>query len=203
MTGRKPIIALDCDGVLLDYNLALAKHWGRFTGIEPAEIDPLAYWYLDRWNIQRLTGERLAQWRDFLDDEFWSTIPAFPGAVQACQSLHESGFELVCVTALSDRFAEARQKNLRDHGLPITQLYTTGRGLGQNSPKKAILDALSPIAFVDDYLPYFEGVDSQIHTALILREPNGSPNTGPGLNAISSTYSTLAEFTQRWLTRQT
>ena len=46
---------MDCDGVLLDYNLALAKHWGQFTGTQQAEVDPLAYWNLDRWKIQRLT----------------------------------------------------------------------------------------------------------------------------------------------------
>jgi hypothetical protein len=55
LKGKKSIIALDCDGVLLDYNLALAKHWGRFTGTQPVEIDPLSYWNLDRWNIQLLT----------------------------------------------------------------------------------------------------------------------------------------------------
>ena len=54
LNGKKSIIASDCEGVLLNY-LALAKHWGRFTGTQPAEIDPLAYWNLDRWNIQRLT----------------------------------------------------------------------------------------------------------------------------------------------------
>jgi len=38
------IIALDADGVLLDYGLAYAGAWQKAFGTYPAERDPLAYW---------------------------------------------------------------------------------------------------------------------------------------------------------------
>ena len=203
MPFKKPLIALDCDGVLLDFNLAYAKVWERFTGIYPTQLDPMAYWHIDRWSVRKLSGEHLAHFQVFFDSDFWSTIPPVPGAVQACNCFHQQGYELVCVTALNESLAGARLKNLQDHGFPIEKVYATGNSAGQHSPKKEIVHALSPVAFVDDYLPYFNGIDSSIHTALILREPNGSPNTGSGLEAISSVHLNLVAFTEWWLARQT
>ena len=37
------IIALDCDGVLLDYDRAYASAWQRAFGEFPREVEPLAY----------------------------------------------------------------------------------------------------------------------------------------------------------------
>jgi len=45
---KKPLIALDGDGVLLDYNLAYAKAWEKATGTYPLERDAKAYWPIDR-----------------------------------------------------------------------------------------------------------------------------------------------------------
>jgi hypothetical protein len=195
------IIALDCDGVLLDYNLAYAKAWGRFAGAHPAERDSNAYWHIDRWDVERLAGERLAQFRVFFDAEFWASILPIAGAVEACQRLHDHGHELVCVTAIDEHFVEARLKNLRDHGFPIERVFATGNLPGKQSPKAQIIDEIKPVAFVDDYLPYMTGIRSETHTALILREPNGSPNIGPGLAAVGSTHSDLAAFSGWWLAR--
>jgi len=197
MSIKKPVIALDCDGVLLDYNLAYAKVWSRFTRKSPKEIDPQAYWHTDRWNVRQLSGEHLAHFRAFFDADFWSSIPPIQGAAEACKRLHEHGYELVCVTALNKTLADARLKNLRDHGFPIEKVHAVDAG--QSSPKKAIVHEINPVAFVDDFLPYFHGIDRGIHTALILREPNGSPNTGPGLDAVNSTHENLAAFAQWWL----
>ena len=107
------------------------------------------------------------------------------------------------MSALHDQFSKARLKNLRDHGFPIEKVFTTGNLPGEHSPKAKIIDEIKPVAFVDDYLPYMSGIRSETHTALILREPNGSPNTGPGLDSVGSTHVNLAAFTEWWLARQT
>lgn len=150
LNSKKTIIELDCDGVLLDYNLAYAKVWERFTGVYPKELDPMAYWHTDRWNVRRLTGENLEHLRALFNEDFWATIPPIPGAVDACHLLHARGYELVCVSALHDRFSEARLKNLRDHGFPIERVFTTGNMPGEQSPKAQIIDEIKPVAFVDD-----------------------------------------------------
>jgi len=48
------IIALDADGVLLDYNAAYRFAWYRAFGELPELLDANAYWAIDRWNVRRL-----------------------------------------------------------------------------------------------------------------------------------------------------
>jgi len=194
------IIAVDADGVLLDYNLAYASAWERVFGERPALKRPDAYWAMDRWGVASLQGEALNRFRTSFDAQFWSSIPAIDGALQACEQLCAAGYELVCVSAIQPQFAEARQTNLRKLGFPISRVVaTSGRADPGPSPKAQTLAQLRPLAFVDDFLPYFDGVDARIHKALVLREQGGSPNTGPGLQAIDSTHATLADFSRWWL----
>nr|WP_297353759.1 HAD family hydrolase [uncultured Caldimonas sp.] len=196
---KKPVIALDADGVLLDYNLAYARAWERAFGHYPVERDPQAYWAIDRWHVERLAGERLERLRASFDDAFWTSVPAMAGAVNACHALHAAGYELVCVSALKARHAEARLRNLRAHGFPIDRVIATGNTTGVRSPKAEALDELRPVAFVDDYLPYLAGVSPSVHCALVMRQRNGSPNEGELLTMAHSQHEDLADFAQWWL----
>lgn len=195
----KPTIALDADGVLLDYHQAYAGAWERAFGSRPVLRDPMAYWPMDRWDVKRVSGAALAQLRSCFDEAFWSAIPALPGAVEACHRLVDAGFRLVCVSAVDARFAAARARNLAALGFPLEDLVATGNEVAGVSPKADALSKLKPAAFVDDFLPYHLGVPVHIHKALILREPNGSPNTGPGLAAVDSLHVNLAAFVESWL----
>jgi hypothetical protein len=196
---NKKIIALDADGVLLDYNLAYASAWQRAFGQYPGEKDPNAYWALDRWDVARLDGEGLAKFKLSFDESFWSSIPAITGALDACQFLDAAGFELICVTALPTKYGQARQKNLRDLGFPVHKVYTADIHFSDRSPKADLLNCLKPVAFVDDYLPFLLGVDNSIHSALIHRRATQSPNTGEFINAATSQHDDLWEFSRFWL----
>lgn len=103
------IITLDADGVLLDYSSAYAKAWERYSGLAPMEHQPYAYWPMERWGVPRLEGQDLVAFRRQFDEAFWGALPAIPGALQACQLLVQHGYELVCVTALDERFGQARR----------------------------------------------------------------------------------------------
>ncbi len=197
----RPLIALDADGVLLDFHLAYAAAWGRAFGKAPAERDPLAYWPMDRWKVERLDAKRRAQFKATFDEFFWATVPAIEGALQACQRLHDAGYELVCVSALGLQFEAARLRNLKQLGFPIERVIATGNDAVERSPKADALTELRPVAFVDDYLPYLRGVPRDVHTALVLRAPNGSPNTGNELVLAKSVHQDLAGFAEHWLTR--
>ncbi len=129
------IIALDADGVLLDYNLAYAGAWERAFGMRPRERDPQAYWAIDRWEVERLSGERLDRFRAAFDEQFWSSVPAIPGALRACQALHEAGYELVCVSALGAHYEDFRLQNLRALEFPIARVIATGSVVRDRSPK--------------------------------------------------------------------
>lgn len=196
----KPLIALDADGVLLDFHLAYAGAWERAFGVRPRERDPLAYWPIDRWEVARLDDAGRARLRECLDDHFWATMPALPGAVQACHRLREAGFDLVCVSALEVEYEAARLRNLRDLGFPIERVIATGNEGDDRSPKAQAIEALRPVAFVDDYLPYLRGLPGEVHTALVLRAPNGSPNIGDEVATLArSVHQDLARFTDHWL----
>jgi phosphoglycolate phosphatase-like HAD superfamily hydrolase len=197
----KPIIALDADGVLLDYHHAYAHAWAKAFGALPALRDPQAYWPIDRWDVRRLEGDELATFRACFDRDYWSSIPAIPGAVDACHALTAAGFELVCVSAIEAGFQEARLQNLRDHGFPIERVIATANVAASVSPKAAALEDLRPVALVDDFLPYLCGIPKAVHAALILRQPNGSPNTGENLTWANSQHADLTEFATWWLSR--
>jgi phosphoglycolate phosphatase-like HAD superfamily hydrolase len=196
---RTRIIALDADGVLLDYLEAYAEAWRRAFGARPAERDPLGYGPLDRWDVPRLDAEGRAQFRAQFDEAFWSTVPALPGAVEACRRLRDAGFELVCVSALNSEFEAARLRNLQDHGFAIERVIAAPHADGPRSPKADAIAELAPVAFVDDYLPYLRGIPEHVHSALVLRAPNGSPNAGPELALAKSVHQDLADFAGHWL----
>ena len=199
---HRPLIALDADGVLLDFHRGYAGAWERAFGAAPAERDPLAYWPMDRWLVDRLDDEeRRAHFRRHFDASFWASVPAIAGALDACHRLHDAGFDLVCVSALEFEHEAARLRNLRDHGFPIERVVATGNAAGERSPKADAIAALAPEAFVDDYLPYLRGVPRNVHTALVLRAPNGSPNFGPELALARSVHQDLPEFAEYWLAR--
>lgn len=197
----RPLIALDCDGVLLDFHLGYASAWQRAFGHAPAERDPLAYWPMDRWQVERLDVPRRAAFRAAFDEHFWTTMPPIDGARDACHRLQGAGFDLVCVTALDFEFEAARLRNLRDLGFPIERVIATGNAEGARSPKADAIEALMPIAFVDDYAPYMRGVPGHVHTALVLRAPNGSPNVGKDRKLAKSVHPDLAAFADHWLGR--
>jgi len=196
---NKNVIALDGDGVLLDYNLAYSKAWQRAFGDKPILQNDQAYWPMDRWGVPRLSGERLERFRAAFDVEFWSTIPPVPGAVQACQLLTSNGYRLVCVTALDVQYVGARAKNLKDLGFPIADVIATGNDASVRSPKSCALAALKAEAFVDDFAPYLVGVDCGIHRALILRDPVGRPNTVEMLRHSHSQHADLLAFAHWWV----
>ncbi len=57
--SQSKAIALDADGVLLDYHAAYGAAWERAFGIEPKIRDSQAYWPIDRWMVEHLSGTRL------------------------------------------------------------------------------------------------------------------------------------------------
>jgi phosphoglycolate phosphatase-like HAD superfamily hydrolase len=195
----RPLLAIDADGVLVDLHLGYARAWERAFGTYPAERDPLAYWPFDRWNVEKLEGERRLLLRAQFDEQFWTALPPIVGALDACQRLHDAGYDLVCVTALDAEFEAARLRNLRELGFPIERVIATGHSEGERSPKADAIEALAPQAFVDDYIVYMRGIPEQVHMALVLRAPNGSPNTGDEMSRVHSVHQDLAAFADHWL----
>ena len=203
MTSSNKLIVLDADGVLVNYHIGYAKAWARAFPDEEVEVkDADAYMAIDRYGLRRLDAHDRGKLRAAMDREFWETLPPISGALEGCEALRAAGYRLVCVSAVKDIYRQAREKNLRNIGFPLDAVYATpNKSANGISPKVAVLQKLNPIAFVDDYAPYMRGVSDHIHKALILREPNGSPNVGKALELAHSTHKDLFAFAGWWLDR--
>jgi hypothetical protein len=199
----KKLLALDCDGVLLNYNAGYGLAWRKAFGYLPELINPNAYWAHNMWGVKwldDLPGGDLERLRKAFDEEFWSTLPAIEGAVEAANKLAKH-YDLVCVTAIPSEVAVARGKNLRDAGFPSMPVYPTGVGSGSEggkSPKHLVINELRPVAFVDDLASYLDGIGDHTHKALIHRNVETSPNVDK-LHMADSHHNSLAEFTDWWL----
>lgn len=119
MCINRPTITIDTDGVLLDYHLAYRDAWHKTFGVIPNIREPLGYCPIDRWEVQRLTGSDLENFRESFDPQFWSTVPAIAGALDACLKLHRAEHELVCISGVEQQFQISRLDNLKALGFPM------------------------------------------------------------------------------------
>jgi len=188
------IIALDCDGVLLDYNEAYARCWKRAFGEKLTIKNRDAYYAYNQYDCKFTSDEQKAQFDIFKDtDEFWSDIGLLPGVYTACHILVNEGYKLVCVTKMDNKFKDARVQNFAAYGLPISETYC-------EDDKLETLLKLNPEALVDDKDENFRGLDkTDIHCALIDRNQYDSPNGN--LNNVNSYHASLRDFVEWWVRR--
>jgi len=64
-------------------------------------------------------------------------------------------------------FERARLRDLRELGFLIERVIATGSTGAAISPKTEALQTIQPVAFVDDFLPYFRGLPGGINKALV------------------------------------
>jgi hypothetical protein len=178
MNHKKPLIALDADGVLLDYNAHFSQVWQKAFGETLTTQCEPRYHATHQYGVS-LSNERTRQaFFDAFDERAWESLPALPGAVQATQLLSNLGFSLVCVTSMPSKYAQARHTNLKNLGMPIEAVYATGRDRSQpnENPKKSTIDRLSPVYFVDDLIENFLGLSSHVQKILLHKSAPDSPN---------------------------
>lgn len=183
----------------MDYHEGFAQAWERAFGQRPSVRDPEGYHPLHYWDVPLHDLEIRAQFkRHFYTPETWSTFPALPGAVEACAQLREANYELVCVSALNPELQAAREANLQALGFGLRRVFTTG-SLQVGNPKRRMLMALRPLAVVDDYLPYLQGLPESTWRALVQGRPSHNPNNNPSLELPHSRHKDLAAFVTWWL----
>ncbi|CAF1039169.1 unnamed protein product [Adineta ricciae] len=166
-TPKKPIIALDCDGVLLNFDATYAQIYEKTFGKQLSVVVPQAYRAETKYGVQ-LTHEEKFQFDEVWNEHGWRTMPMQDGALEACHLLHQAGYELVCVTAMSSNHSEHRLENFRLHGFPIDKIICTGYHKDNicKNPKKQVIEDLHPVAFVDDLRRNFKDIQG-VHTKLV------------------------------------
>lgn len=191
LSSASPLIALDADGVLLNYHEAYQKAWLKAFGEDLPVVNSEAYYAMDRFGARRLEAKEREHLRGAMDDQFWSSMNPLPGALEATRVLKDKGYRLAVVSAVSVRYLEARAYNFARWGFPLEAVYATGSEVVAGaSPKAAVIQQLRPVAFVDDYAPYFTGIhpETGIQRILIDRTPVGGPNRGAVLSWVDASY---------------
>jgi phosphoglycolate phosphatase-like HAD superfamily hydrolase len=92
------LIALDADGVLIDYHEGYAIGWEKAFGYRPKVKNPQGYHPRHYWDVPALDESAREHFATVgMSADTWSAMPAMPGAVAACRILQAAGFQLVCV----------------------------------------------------------------------------------------------------------
>lgn len=198
MNIQEDLIAIDGDGVVFDYSGSYRLAWEHAFGVSLKDARPNAYWARDRWNVPFLadTSHLKAAMAEL---SFWKNMKALEGAQEACRILKRAGYRLCCVTALDAEFESDRFENLKSLEFEFDDCIATGNMQKDGiSPKAEVLKKLMPAAFVDDFSPFFIGVDGNIHKALIEPGKEDSPNTGDNLKHANSSHHNLLDFAKYW-----
>jgi phosphoglycolate phosphatase-like HAD superfamily hydrolase len=196
----KPIIALDADGVLIDYNQGYAAVWQAAFGETLTLKHPDMHHAFNAYDCVFRDDAEKAQFYGNFTAKFWTNMPILEGAREACLELVDMGYELVCVTTMPPEFEAERMQNFLSGGLPISKTYATGRdkSLPAYNAKEQILRKLRPRALVDDYAMNFVGLEgTSIHRALIYRNQPDSPNHEM-LHIADSQHQNLHGFVDFW-----
>ena len=195
---KRRIIALDADGVLLDYNKAAARTWEIAFGHAPVVKDPGAYHFRNVYDMDLSDDKKYSTFYGIFEKTAWSSMPAMPQAVEGCQMLHDMGYDLHVVSSMPVAFADYRVENFRALGMPIASVTATGRIEGGGNPKRAKLLALQPVAFVDDLLSNFDGVHQEMHCALLHWDSMDNPNQIHEHEMKASSHSDMMNFAEYW-----
>lgn len=200
-TPHKPLlIALDADGVLLDYNKQFGRIWARHFGEEPVCVEPKAYHATNYWGLQAPSHDH-PFWSDF-DSDGWTNMPAMPGAVEACRRLVAAGHRLVCVTSMPSHRQAHRLGNLQAEGFPIHEVIATGSKTDKlANPKKEAIEELKPDWFVDDELRKLKGL-SGVNCVLVDPIHPDSPNENQDDTYLAMRVTSLQEFADSLLGSQ-
>ena len=174
-------IALDADGVLLDYRETYARMYELAFGVKPVRNPGVYYHAENQFETPRLnTQEGLDHFYRTFDLHGWTTMKPMPGAVEATKELDRLGWELICVTSMPERYLPLRIQNLKSLGMPIRDSFAAHRHPLQpthtSNPKAEIIAKINPHYFVDDLADNFLDLPPHIHKVLIDRGELDSPN---------------------------
>lgn len=190
----KGIIAIDADGVMLDYNLAFKDAYEKAFSTLLSLHDEKAFHAKNMWGISDFESEQKAHFYKASDSyQIWKNMPAIKDSVDAVNKMVQLGYEVVCVTSMPPKYQEDRLYNLQTLGFKISKVIATNRVSDEN-PKKKYIEELKPLYFIDDLLKNFEGIKGDTELVYVEREYSDNPNKDYRHIPFHHTVSSLKEF---------
>ncbi|TPX34713.1 hypothetical protein SmJEL517_g02695 [Synchytrium microbalum] len=168
--GVKPVLAIDCDDVLLKTVEGLCQFHNEHyaTSLVPADFSSYNYWEVWGGNREGATA-KVRQWYQLAS---FANLDPVPGALEALQRLKEF-YDLVVVTSRQDFIRAATIANIQKHYPGIFDdehihfanhwIHPTDhvhyQGLVSKS-KAELCDEASAVLLVDDNLDYAKDVSN-------------------------------------------
>lgn len=188
-------IALDVDGVLLDFTEACDKYVKKKLGRDPIKL-------VDGFNLSITSMQvryGLSSNQEVLDlldtmvaDGFYKNIQPFEGVKEAVAKIKEKGYKIVVVTAIHDGAKEDRLENLLNAlDLIPDEIYCVGMG----KSKSQIIADLHPDIFIDDRMKYLRGGDKVFHCVWVDQEESQDGDE----TLVNVHVKSLPEWTDRYL----
>ena len=144
-------VALDCDGVILDF-LSHFKTIAKYA---------LGREMIDHSNVYDLgvrfglTPDERARVMHVFDQEGgWGNLPDLDGAIEGARELQDAGHRVIVVTAIDEKYRQARLFNFASLGFNPDAMYCVGTQAGHTKSDAYRLE--QPHAIVDDRLVYLK-----------------------------------------------
>jgi hypothetical protein len=147
--NRPGTIALDCDGVLLNF----IAHWEKIASYalgRPIHDVMNAYDLQARYGLSKREVDHVMS--TFVRENGWANLPALQGAFDGAKALQTAGHRVIVVTAIEPEFAEARLENFKKHGFTPDAMHCVGAQAGHTKAEAYAKE--QPDAVVDDRLVY-------------------------------------------------
>lgn len=196
------LIAVDCDGVLLDYNKAFGEIYKLTFGVNLNVKNVNSYHAHNYYDlgVDFYKEENKSRFFNTFNAHGWSSMPACDGAVEAINSLSSAGYKIAVITSMPQEFAEARMDNLRQLGFMVDSLFASGRTSTSTNPKAKFLLNLHPLVFVDDLIDNFLDIETlQTKKILIDNKSHDSPNLLKDIRSVDEKYGNIKEFSLSFL----
>ena len=181
---KKPWVLLDCDGVLLDWDLGIQQYaqtqqphvW------DGDHMDDHAYDIASRLNITPEAAQELI-W-NFHHSKAYTQLPPMPGAVKAVKELHKF-CNLVIITACGtqDQIVKSRKHNL---SLVFGDVFTHIHCTDDFSEKAQYLQRYDPGYWVEDHARNAAMGCMYGHQCFLIDAPHNQNQSSPGVQRVAS-----------------
>lgn len=144
----KGLVVSDVDGVLLDFYAGAARVLEGMLGRPMVQVDPRPA----TRHRYGLTDDEYQQMRAVMrtHPHGWGNLPTLPGAVEAIHRLNRAGHPVTFLSSCGQSLHDLRRANLDRLGLAHCDLICVEDA--DKNAKGVVLDALRPVAFIDDHM---------------------------------------------------
>lgn len=165
------VIALDCDGVLLNYIDTYQKIYEEMFNTKISVVNPRSFTADTHLGINwKGRDKEQAAFYDLFAEKGWKSMIALPGAVEATHHMKDLGYKVVIVTSMPEDKAMDRASNLQNVGVYFNDVIACGshsKAVAGVNLKEPHLKKLKPEYFADDLLSNFYNVSDITKCILI------------------------------------